>query len=281
MKSYETGLAAFDQFLSLQKIGKYWPPKLETIVQFISYLSLKGLSPNTAKLYIVALGYKCKIQGFNDTTQNFLVHKMLEGFKRLKHKPDSRLPITKDILFKLILKLPGVCHNVYETKLYKAAFTLAFWGLFRVGEITKTKDKDVNHILAINDIKINKNNNTFTVVLRYSKTDQTGKGVSIEIRKVGNEICPFDSMQQYLAARPPVNGPLFCHFNREPLTRYQFSALINKTLAHAMIDPSNYKSHSFRLGGATSMSVAGRSVDDIKTAGRWKSSAYKNYIRPN
>jgi len=38
---------------------------------------------------------------------------------------------------------------------------------------------------------------------------------------------------------------------------------------------TNYKSHSFRIGAA----IKGVAVDEIKTAGRWKSDAFKSYIR--
>lgn len=281
MKSYETGLAAFDQFRSLQRLSNSWPPKLETVVKFVAFLSIKGLSPNTAKSYITSIGFKCKIQGLSDVSTNFVVQKMLEGMKRLGQRSDTRLPITEDILTQLALKLPGVCTNSYESKLFRAAFSLAFWGLFRVGEITATKGRNIDHILAVHDITMNANIGVLRIHLRFSKTDQTGQGVFIDLKRVGSIVCPFDSMKQYLAARPSVNGPLFIHFNGKALTRYQFSAVLNKTLIFAGVNPAKYKSHSFRLGGATAMSVAGKSVDEIKLMGRWKSCAYKTYIRPN
>jgi len=281
LKSYETGLTAFDKFRTLQKINISWPPRLDTIVQFIAYLSLKGLSANTAKSYLLAIGYKCKMSGFSDVNQNFIVQKVLEGMKRLNMKADTRLPITENILSSIILRLPGSCRNAYETKLFKAAFTLAFWGLFRVGEITVSKGNDINHVISANDVHVDVELSKVVVFLRYSKTDQFGKGVTIELKRVGSPICLFNSMEDFLATRPSTDGPLFCHFSGAPLTRYQFSAILNKTLTYAGIDHSNIKCHSFRIGGATALSMAGKSIDEIKSIGRWKSSAYKSYIRTN
>ena len=40
------------------------------------------------------------------------------------------------MLEKIILTLPSTCTNSYEADLYAAAFSLAFHGLFRVGELT-------------------------------------------------------------------------------------------------------------------------------------------------
>jgi hypothetical protein len=56
-------------------------------------MPLKDLSANTAKSYISAVGFKCKITGCSDVTQNFIVHKVLEGMKRLKNRADTRLPL--------------------------------------------------------------------------------------------------------------------------------------------------------------------------------------------
>lgn len=88
-------------------------------------------------------------------------------------------------------------------------------------------------------------------------------------------------MREYLQIRPRVDGPLFCHFNGEPLTRYQFSAILIKTLNLARVGGGNYKAHSFRIGAATALSMAGYSDDKVKEVGRWKSTAFKSYVRPH
>jgi hypothetical protein len=47
-----------------------------------------------------------------------------------------------------------------------------------------------------------------TITLRFSKIDQLGKGVNIEIPKVGGLMCPFESVSEYLTVRPTKDGPL-------------------------------------------------------------------------
>ena len=134
-------------------------------------MSLKDLSANTAKSYISAVGFKCKISGCSDVTQNFIVHKVLEGMKRLKNRADTRLPITPAILQRIVSILPGICFNMYENKLFKAAFTLAYWGLFMVGEITLSNKKNINNMLSNNDVHIVEGSDKLTRTLRFSKTD--------------------------------------------------------------------------------------------------------------
>lgn len=277
-KTYKTGLTAFENFLNFQKLPMIWPPPLENIVHFVSYLSLQGLSANTADSYISAIGYNCKIMNVPDVTQNFIVKKVLEGMKRLKRRADTRLPITPRILCKIVSILPGVCFNTYEGKMFQAAFTLAFWGLFRVGELTASGANSDKRILALSDIKVK--DSKLVVHIRFSKTDQLGKGVTLEIPKaLDNSVCPVASMTEYLKVRSRIEGPLFQHFSGSALTRYQFSTILSKCLKCCGIGAENYKSHSFRVGGCTALFMSGYSSEEIQTRGRWKSEVYRSYIR--
>ena len=45
------------------------------------------------------------------------------------------------------------------------------------------------------------------------------------------------------------------------------------------LDPTNYNTHSLRIGGATSMAILGFNESAIKELGRWKSSCFKLYCR--
>ena len=52
-----------------------------------------------------------------------------------------------------------------------------------------------------------------------------------------------------------------------------------KTLTRAGVDCSNYNGHSLRIGAATTALAGGIPDATIQTLGRWKSDAYKQYIR--
>lgn len=111
---------------------------LQSLVQFVAYLSAKGLSYATVRSYLAGLSYFTKIQGFQDPTDQFLVSKLLQGLKRTNHIHDSRLPITKHLLQRIITILPSVCKENYESSLFSSAFSIAFYGLLRVSELTVT-----------------------------------------------------------------------------------------------------------------------------------------------
>jgi hypothetical protein len=55
-------------------------------------------SPSTVKSYISGLSYRMKISGLLDTTNSFIIKKMLLGMQRLHKMVDSRRPITIDLL---------------------------------------------------------------------------------------------------------------------------------------------------------------------------------------
>lgn len=51
------------------------------------------------------------------------------------------------------------------------------------------------------------------------------------------------------------NRAIFCHFLGKPLTRYQFIAVLAKVLTKSSINAKKFKSHSFRVGAATTLAL--------------------------
>ena len=112
-----------------------------------------------------------------------------------------------------------------------------------------------------------------------SKTEQFGKGVSIHISaQASKTLCPVFNLKKFLNSRSLFGGPLFCHFDCNPLTRYQFAAILKKSLSLLGVDHSHMTSHSFSIGMATTCVIAGIPDEQIKTLGRWKSGTYLRYI---
>lgn len=79
-----------DLLISLQHIG--------SVVQYLFHLSSFRIVYWISQSYLFALSYHCKLQGIHDPTSEIQITKLLQGMKRLNHKSDRRLPITKNIL---------------------------------------------------------------------------------------------------------------------------------------------------------------------------------------
>ena len=120
------------------------------------------------------------------------------------------------------------------------------------------------------------------VTIRYSKTDQSGESVFLKFTASQNEfLCPVRAMFDFLKIRTPVSGPLFSHFGGTPLACTQVNHVLKKGVTLLGLSPNDFSSHSFRIGAATSAAMCGASDDQIRTWGRWKSSAFELYIRPD
>ena len=165
-----------------------------------------------------------------DVAKNFLVIKMLEGMRRLNKTNDSRLPITPILLEKILFMLPAVCFNRYEALLFQAAYSLAFFAFLRVGEICLSVGNVKDSILQLNDVSFHPDKSKLFLEFRRSKTDQTANGVTMCINEIGGRVCPIKCLREYLHVRSKGKGPLFCHVGGEPLTRSQFSSVLDKAL---------------------------------------------------
>ena len=82
----------------------------------------------------------------------------------------------------------------------------------------------------------------------------------------------------YLGHRGYQSGPLFI-YNNKPVTQRFFSSLLQQVLSAAGFESTNIKSHSFRIGAATLCFSKGYTSDQIQRMGRWKSDAFRKYIR--
>lgn len=279
---YGYALNRLTQFRTMYDFEEKWPLPAEHLYRYIAFLSLKGFAVSTILTYISAISYFHKINQMKDSTKNFIVTKMLEGLRRKGKRCDPRTPIMLSTLGKIVPGLFSVCSSHYESIMFSAAFTLAFFGFLRIGEFTAESKKDLcDRPLQLSDIKISSPSPMLRVTIRKSKTDQSGQSFTLFINKSKNtSICPVNAMKKYLLLRPAVEqSQLFIHYDGSPLTRYQFCSLLKKVLCFCNIKGGCYRSHSFRIGAASECSFRGIPDDKIKLWGRWRSSAYINYIR--
>jgi hypothetical protein len=130
--AYAYGFSCFESTRNIYCLPVIWPPTTEQLVMSVSWLSLKGLSHSTARLYVKAVGFQCKMRDVLDVSRNYIIEKALEGIKRSAGVRMSRLPITKYILRHILSVLPLVCANAYESHLFAAVYSLAFFGFLRV-----------------------------------------------------------------------------------------------------------------------------------------------------
>jgi hypothetical protein len=262
-----------------------WPVPLDQLLNFVDYLSFTGLSPTSVTTYILGIGYTHKARGLENKTNNFLITKILEGLRRKRVKSsDVRAPVTLDLLRRLLQALQKVCTSNYEVCLFSSAFTLAFFALLRIREITLDNKLDTGpHVICYEDISFS-NKNEMYLRIRSSKADQRSNTITLIISKQkGSEsdICPVKRLKQFLVMRysgPTCSSPVYIHFDGSNLTRYQFYSVLLKTLQFCGLS-EHIRSHSFRIGGTSELARRGVTESEIKRWGRWNSNAYSSYIQ--
>jgi len=279
--TYKTGLSNFETFRREYSLNVLWPPPISHITTFIAYLSLNNKAYRTINCYVSAINFHCKILYQYDFSYNFVIQKMFEGLRRNKIPKDTRLPISEDLLINIVNKLNLICYSLYETKLFSAAFSLAFHGFFRVGEIVLTKSCQAHQTISLDHLKFSNQGevNFIIITIPFSKNDQRGLGATVRIQETKTSICPVKLLKEFLGLRPSIKGKLFCHFSGKPVTRYHFSSVLSKVINLLGVQKGRFRSHSFRIGAASHMFEKGASEEEIKRLGRWKSNAYKSYIR--
>jgi hypothetical protein len=93
--------------------------------------------------------------------------------------------------------------------------------------------------------------------------------------------CPVEAFAKYSKLRGNSQGPAFISVDGQAITRSQWVRSLHNFLSLVGLGKSKYNTHSFRIGKATDMATHGASISNIALVGRWKSDAYKKYIKPS
>lgn len=211
----------------------------------------------------------------------------LSGIKRVQatigsNKPRPRLPITS-ALMKALKKSWESQAPSYNTAMLWAATCTCYFGFLRSGEATVPSESayDPAVHLSITDVSLDSQTNAQVIAIRIkaSKTDSFRKGVTVYLGRTSPEVCPVAAILSYIGVRGTSPGPLFKFSDGSPLTRDSFVRQLRAALSPSGVDPAQYSGHSFRIGTATSTAAAGVPDVLIQTLGRWRSTAYLNYIK--
>ena len=173
-------------------------------------------------------------------------------------------------------------HN-YRNILLWAACCIAFFGFLRCSDFTvpSVHDYDPSAHLSFKDLSIDSRDSPSVIQLhiKQSKTNPFRKGIRLFLGKTGTDVCPLKAILPYLVARGTKPGPLFLTTDGLPLKWQKFHNCLSTLLKNIGLPASQYNTHSFRIGAATSAKDAGILDTHIQMLGRWRSSAYQQYIR--
>ena len=220
----------------------------------------------------------------------YLLTSLMWVCKLVNDKVRTRLPIRKRLLTLLVKSIDSHFADnpqTYLSILYRALFLTAYYGLFRIGELTKS-----DHTVKVADVHIGENKNKLVFILHMSKTHgKNNKPQIIRISSVskhggpgnGNRIpgincsyCPFQALREYVDVRKKFcegSEQFFVFKDRSPVEPRHARLMLKKLLLL-------YNFHCIRMGMASDLlEIHYCSVETIRKIGRWKSTAVYTYLR--
>ena len=178
----------------------------------------------------------------------------------------TRLPVGKSLLEILLFKLYR-CYDGRQTYLrimYQTIFSLAYYGLLRVGELTQG-----THTVRAKNIHIGENKDKIMLVLYSSKTHgREPKPQKVTIQAAprldtaqkysacNRHFCPFALTRTYLSLRGGYDTDLeqfFVFRDCSPVKPTHVRKILKETLSAIGLESFLYGFHSFRIGRASDM----------------------------
>ena len=152
---------------------------------FGAYLIDGGIQSSTLKSYFSAIKHVLKLDGYEWNDNKALLSSLVKGCKLENDKLKIRLPIQKGLLEMLMFELQrhfnGQQPQPYLELLYKTMFSLGYYGMLRVGEMTLGQ-----HTIKACNVHLGNNKDKVLLVLYTSKTH----GKESEPQRIKIAVCP-------------------------------------------------------------------------------------------
>ncbi|XP_075128011.1 uncharacterized protein LOC142201079 [Leptodactylus fuscus] len=273
--SYESAWGLWEGWLRF--LGEGWEDAEMALMLWVGHCHELGWSVSRMNRFMAGMAFGFRSRGVRDITKSFLVRQAIKGWRRSGGVADTRRPVSFQLLCQLGVSLDGVCSSGLEITLFRAAFSLAFFGALRIGELVSSSKNKPGGLL-FEDVDIYGDRVEFRI--RRCKTDQVGKG-KVLYGVPGCRMCPVLCLGEYVAGRGGGLGPLLVHADGSYLSRFQFVRVFRFCLRSIGLQESDYSGHSFRIGAATEAARRGLGDDVVKRIGRWESRRFQLYVRPH
>lgn len=285
--TYGTGLYIFHAFCDKKSIEEKHraPVQPAVLASFISNLA-GTYGGGTIKNYVYGVRAWHILHGMAWSVNEDELVALLTAGGRLapkKSRRRERAPWT-------LSHLKKICHTLDRKNNLDAAvlacLTTAFWGTARLGEVTvpNLEAFDPSVHVKVADVEhdvVDRNNLKETVIfLPWTKTSKE-KGENIFWAKQRGPVDPRAALANHLKLnKPPPNAHLFSYQHKNgwrPMTRSTFLKRITHIAKEAGFP--KLQGHGIRIGSTLEYLLRGVPFDVVKVKGRWKSDAFRGYLR--
>ena len=267
----------------------------ERLVLFVGFLIQNNRKSTTIRSYISAIKCVLRQDGEELNEDVYLLKSLTKACQLKNDKVHTQLPIRKGLIHLILANLLKIFSGdqSYLTKLYRALYITTYYGLFRIGEVTKS-----DHVIKACDVHTAKNKNKMMFVLHSSKThwfnvkpqivkiqgltDHSKKNKIEQGQNQNFKICPFDILKDYVSVRgrrKSDSEQFFVFKDSSPVLPYHARKTLAQLLKFIGLNHKLYKFTSIRGGRATDLAAMKIDLGIIRILGRWRSSAVFSYLK--
>ena len=302
-RQYERNWKEWSQWCQTTGVHRLLPPnkerqshQLHTFARWLFYRPLRPNGVGTILSKISAIGWRHKA-ALNRTVGLSKQHIIaITGMARIR-SPDCRSQPATPAMLRAFYRARSSYPTARDNAIW-GSIVLAYFFSMRASEYASTPDKP-DHYLRDKDVTFTDINGEIAsnlkdavnvhLFFRSSKNDQTKRGCTRNLSRSGiKHFCPVIAAWGLRDASRTIHmfdecAPLCLYRGRGGLAHQVSISIMSGALKKAAFlcnkDPIDYSSHSLRSGGATEMFLGGCSDTTVQLFGRWKSDAYKAYIR--
>lgn len=293
IKHYNAGVTKLTFFAQTFKIPRsaILPIDAETLYQFVLWAGprLPGdptgekhapVKADTIRTYLAGIKawhlYHDQQYPHEATPRVELILTTAKKLDLLKGAKVQKDPVLVKHLFMLLETLIG--GTLEDQTVYTVAL-VAFWGMARLGEFLKGP-KSANFV-RVKDVVWDPTGESCVIRIREAKTAAVGEVQEIYLKRQDSLLDPVSALRRLLQCTGSTEDEaLFSYViagQRRLLTKGRSQAVFSRVWK-AKSD-NKLTGHSFRVGGASLRWNLGVPLGDIVAIGRWRSKAYKFYIR--
>ena len=175
---------------------------------FAGYLVETNKKSTTIRCYLSAIRAILADEKIQINEDRSLLNAITRACKLKNDTLLYKFPIHRNLLKTIVKTTRETLERkgqVYLSVLYQALFSTAYFGLFRIGELTKSP-----HVILAKNVNITNNKKKLMFLLRSSKTHSKGDlpqivKISATERSCGQSYnCPFRILQNYIDLRPAI-----------------------------------------------------------------------------
>tara|TARA_B100001175_G_scaffold313152_1_gene320281 strand:+ start:31 stop:984 length:954 start_codon:yes stop_codon:yes gene_type:complete len=258
LRAYQADFKDFSAFCIKNGLSSM-PTEPKILSIYITHLS-KSLKFSTLKRRIASISVIHKMKGHYLDTKHPIIMENLHGIKRtlgsrqIAKKPIliNELKLIINVIDEIEIKAKGLVEakvKLSDIRRDKALILLGFAGGFRRSELVNIEHEDIEFVQE--GVKI---------IIKRSKTDQSGEGIIKAIPYFDNEkYCPVKALKNYMTYGFAIanKGKIF------NISDKSVALIIKKYAQKAGLDSSKYAGHSLRSGFATAAAESGAEERNI------------------